>query len=371
MITTWATLAVLLSNPVPAADQAPDKMTVAVMKLGGSAGIDATLVTSLTGVVAQELNAIGAFRTISVDEINQMLSYDLMQQAVGCNDIVCFSEIAGALGTDYVVNGSVVLTGATHVLQLTIADLRRAQIAGRVTREYTGEAAGLLSETRTAVRALVRDLLANHTGALVLTVSEEGATVVVDDAIAGVTPLARVDVPAGNHVLQVTKPGFVVARENLSILSGKETSLSVTLLPSAEFAREYEEQANRTRILAWSAVGVGALAGCTAAALLMSARNRASDLNADVDTYNAQSIRTGGTYDDIRDRRSSIARIDAIGLVAGLVSLAAFGVGGTLFVTGDDPDRYVQSPDGVVAPASGAQTRLSVSGSGVSLAVGF
>jgi len=305
MTTIWAVFYVLLNAPGPAADTAPEKLTVAVMQLGGSSGIDPKLVTSLTGVATQELNGIGPFRTISMDEINQMLSYDLMQQAVGCTDVVCFSELAGALGTDYVVNGSVVLTGTTHVIQLTLADLRRAQIAGRVTRQYAGDAAGLVAEMRAAVRQLVSELLALHTGTLSLTASEDGASVMIDDAIAGVTPLAQLDIPAGNHRLEVTKPGFVVSRQPLVVTPGKETQVQITLLPSAEFAATYSQQANRTRVLAWSAIGVGVVAGGTAAALLVSARNRASDLNADVDAYNAESIRTSGAYDDIRDRRSS------------------------------------------------------------------
>jgi len=209
-----------------------------------------------------------------------------------------------------------------------------------VSREYRGGPQGLFDATRILTKQLVRELLAKSSGTLTLKISEEGATIKLDGAIVGVSPLKTLSVPGGVHTLAVEKEGFVVSTLDVDVEEKKDKVVEVPMLPSEEFKRQYVRHATTVRIAAWVTTGVGVAAIGTAVGLFVVGQNQAVSLRKDVASYNATVAKPQSTFDALGQRRSSLATLDALTLGVGIAGLVVTGVGVTLFATGDSPSHF-------------------------------
>lgn len=326
------------------------RIKVAVMQLQASSSVDAGLVEALTQVVPETLEGLGVFKAISTQEIKQLLAFESQKQLLGCNDVSCLAEIGGALGADFLVIGNLSLVGDTYIVQLQLANIAAAKIESRVSREYSGDTKGVFAELRTATRLLVRDLLGQKSGTLSVSASEEGATIKLDGAIVGVSPLAEpLTVAGGLHELAVEKEGYVVYRADVNIVEGRSLDVSARLIPSPEFIAKYKRDASFTRTLAWVGLGAGAAALAGGVVLYFVGASQAVDLRDDVRQYNALTVRPSDQLADLDRREQQLAVLDSLTLTTALLGVAAATTGTVLLVTGDDPGRY----DAVAAPASG------------------
>ncbi|MEM6731405.1 MAG: PEGA domain-containing protein [Myxococcota bacterium] len=317
-----------------------DLIPVAIMNLQGSEGIDETLITSLSGVISEELDQLGAFRPITTEEIRQMLEFEASKQSLGCSDMSCLAEIGGALGVDYIITGTVASVTGSYLIQLQLTDIKRAKSVERVAREYQGDLPGLVEEMRAASRKAVNDLLESRAGRLAVPVSEEGATVRVDGAIVGVSPLAPVRVAGGARTVQVEKEGFIRFSQDVTVQKDQELRVDVTLVPSAEFVRRYREEVSRERALGWVTLGVGAAALAVAGTTYAIALSDSSTLGDDIDAFNAQAVRATNEFDALSSREDDVATLNLVSVISAAVGLAGVGVGSYLLATSDDPDRY-------------------------------
>ncbi|MEM6732173.1 MAG: PEGA domain-containing protein, partial [Myxococcota bacterium] len=207
-------------------------------------------------------------------------------------------------------------------------------------------------EVRAATQILVRDILGERSGTVALNVNEIGATVKVDGAIVGVTPLSNLELAGGVHSVEVQKTGFIVFRQDVKVQSAREAAINVALIPSPEFIEEYESEAGFTRTLAWTTLGVGVAALGGAGAAYMLGSGEADDLNADIAAYNQQALRSTVQEQDLQDREGSVARWDTVAVVSAGIGVAALATGVVLFLTGDDPDRYDNLKGSINATAS-------------------
>lgn len=326
-------------SPSPAAVD-DERISVAVMDLAGSEGVDTTLLTSLSGVVSQELDQLGAFRAISTNEIKQMLEFEGMKQTLGCDEMSCLAELGGALGVDYIISGSVARVGESYLLQLQLTDIRRAKSVERVSREYDGDLAGLVDETRAAARIAVNDLLAARSGLLAFNVSEEGATIRVDGAIVGVSPLAPVTAAGGVRTVEVEKEGFIQFRRDVDVKKDQTLTVDAALIPSAEYERAYRESIESERAWGWTALGIGVAGLAAAGATYAIASSDADTLSTDIDAFNAQAVRSSAEFDALNSRDEDIGTLNLISAVSAAIGVAGVGFGTYLLLTSDDADRY-------------------------------
>ena len=82
------------------------------MDLKLSADMPEEMVSTLTNMVSEQLDATGAFSTISTQDIKQMMGFERLKDLTSCeSDTSCIAEIGGALGADFLVTGSVTLLG--------------------------------------------------------------------------------------------------------------------------------------------------------------------------------------------------------------------------------------------------------------------
>ncbi|MBI5508373.1 MAG: PEGA domain-containing protein [Deltaproteobacteria bacterium] len=340
------------SQAAPAPTKATVKTKVAVMAVRGSAGIPAELIESLTNLIPQTLDDLGPFKGISSSDIQQMLAMESMKQALGCdsNSATCLAEIGGAIGADYMITGSCLLVSANYLLQFQLMNIAESRVETRVTREYAGGAKGLLDEVRVVTKLLVRDLLAAKSGTLALAASEEGATIKIDGAIVGVSPLAAFSVPGGMHTLEVEKEGFVRFTRDVEIRTNQQLEVGVLLLPSAEFKKKYTATASFWRTLSYAGLGAGAVGLAAGAALFGMSRSQAKSLRADILAYNAPDhSRTADEEARLAERVKGVARLDALSMTSVVVGLVATAVAAGLFFGGDDPHRFeiIATPEAV------------------------
>jgi len=330
------------ATPTPTKVELPasGKLKLAVMDLRGTDNLSPKLLGFLTSGVAETLDGMGPFKSISSQDIQQMLQYEANKQLAGCDDATCLAEIGGALGADYLVTGNVSLVNELYVVQLQLTNIKQARVEQRVSRELKGAQEQLFAEVRTATKLLVRDILGQLAGTLALKVSEEGASIKIDGTIVAVSPTGPLTVTGGMHTLAVDKEGFVTFQQDVEIHEKTELALDVKLTASEEFRHAYRRGANLVRTLSLASLGVGVIALAGGGYLVYDGLSRSNRLEQQITNYNSQASRTSQEYDAITASRRELATVDVLTISAGGVALVGLAVGVTMLLLGDDPDKY-------------------------------
>ncbi len=134
----WAVLSVCVvvgvsSLGISAAEKLPASVrSVAVLPLSAKSQSDAREVSVLDDLLLSALQrtAVG-LRVVGQSDIDRMLGFERVKDTMGCSDVACAVEIAGALGVDSLVYGSVGRIGSKRVLSLTWIDQRDGRVLGR------------------------------------------------------------------------------------------------------------------------------------------------------------------------------------------------------------------------------------------------
>ena len=120
----------LLSAPAVAAD----RRTVAVPVVEVTAKDAACDADSVTNMMTAALDRAGVFRVITSRDIGALLGVERQKQLLGCGDDTgCSVELASALGTDLLLQGSVGKVGATFVITARLLDTKDSRVVGRGT----------------------------------------------------------------------------------------------------------------------------------------------------------------------------------------------------------------------------------------------
>lgn len=323
-------LTVILLLGTPASSQ--DKPAIAVLDLKAR-GLEASVAENITDLVTKEVDRVGLFRTVSMEEIKRMLEHEQQKILVGCDDTSCLAEIGGALGVELLVAGGVGKLGDTYLLSLKLIDVRKAGVLSREERTVTGKVEELVTVSRQAARTLLRPILKRESGTLEISCSEEGAEVYIDDVMVGTTPLPPRKVPGGYHTLKINKKRFVVYGKDVKIDPQQTTGVEVTLLPSEAFIAEYESSASTYRTLAWVFSGVALAAAGSATGMFVWNDGRLSDFDRDKQDPAQDPA-------DLRDRRDSINLVDSLTLGIAITGAASLGAALYFWLAGDPPGRY-------------------------------
>lgn len=307
--------------------------------------------TATSGLVAHELERLQLFRITTSETTRVILGVDRQRALLGCESC-SGASLSELTSFEYLVTGKLTRTGnpkdGNYGLLLTLLKTGSASPVSSVTVAAKGEEK-LLQEVPSATLKLVGKLLEGRQGALVVSSSETGAAVKVDDTQVGTTPLqARVPIAAGPHLLTVEKEGFTQVKKEVRISADQVSDEFVRLVPSPDMAESYEAKAGRTRALAWVATGLG-VAGVGA---FVTGNVLANGAYGDVGTPNsfafhraqlAAGIEQSG---DVNHRteagrlKSEIELMQTISWI-GLGTAAAGGIAATvLFIVGDPPGKY-------------------------------
>lgn len=105
-----------------------------VMELSPASGVDAAAASTLTDAIATEVSARGFFDVISTKDITTLLGVERQRQLVGCSDDgKCLTELAGAIGSRFVLSGQIGRLGESYQLTLETLDTQKQKPQGRST----------------------------------------------------------------------------------------------------------------------------------------------------------------------------------------------------------------------------------------------
>ncbi len=116
-------------------------------------GVDANDAKAATRVVAAAAADVDGVEVISADDIRRLAALEADKSAAGCTDTSCLAEIAGALGAERVLFGSLSKLGATTTASLSL------YTAGSGAIDRASVDVADLSGLSTALRGLVGKLL--------------------------------------------------------------------------------------------------------------------------------------------------------------------------------------------------------------------
>ncbi len=107
---------------------APLRAAVYDLKLEG---IEKNIGSVVTDSLLAEVRKLQGISAIGMDEIRDMLSHETNKQIMGCDSSEeCLAEIAGALGVDVVITGSLSKVGDGHVINLRRINQEQAKVEG-------------------------------------------------------------------------------------------------------------------------------------------------------------------------------------------------------------------------------------------------
>jgi hypothetical protein len=135
--------------------QAPDtspvrRVLVLDVEAVGVSDDDAAATTRLVASAASEVSGI---EVISANELRRLAALEADKMAAGCEDATCLAELAGALGAECVLFGSLSRLGTTTTASLSLY----TAVDGHTERRSVDVTD--LSQLPSAVRERTRDLL--------------------------------------------------------------------------------------------------------------------------------------------------------------------------------------------------------------------
>lgn len=122
----------MLALALALAVTAAERPKLAVLDLTPSGGTDAAVAQAMNDAITQEVARRGFFEPVSSSELRTLLSVDRQKQLLGCSEgQSCLAEVADALGSRFILSGTLATLGDSYQLSLQVLDSTRAQPLGR------------------------------------------------------------------------------------------------------------------------------------------------------------------------------------------------------------------------------------------------
>jgi hypothetical protein len=211
--------------PAPVAPRYSGRQRLLILNLE-AAGVDPNTVTIVNGLVTQGLARSTSLEVITSADLGALVDLEAERVATGCDTTSCLAEIAGAMGTRYVVFGTVGRLGDVTLVQMSLFDSEAARPIGRKEVRATDDGA-LLDAVPDAARVLVSTIVAADDPLLSMNKPTAEAPVAEADEGAGIglVPLTLLLTGGGVAALSVLIGGvgttfFVVASSALTDTSG-------------------------------------------------------------------------------------------------------------------------------------------------------
>jgi len=316
---------------------------VGVLDFAAQGGATTELAAALSTLTSQELERMGIFRVSSSETMRVMLGVDRQRQLLGC-DNCNGTALADLANYDFVISGKVLKTKTDLTLFLSLVPVGASQTSSSAKVSAASESA-LMQEVKPAVITLMAKVLEGKQGTLMVSTSEIGADVKIDERQVGSTPLDPVVLPAGPHMVTIQKDGFSQVRKEVRVSADQVSDEAFRLVPSPDTIVAYEAKAKRLRVLAWAAGGL-AVAGF---ALAIIAESRSAAIYGDaLKEHSFQYARAQLLANDESYRaeatalKAQVETWNALALVGIAVGAASAVTSAVLFILGDDPGKYDQ-----------------------------
>ena len=162
MLSQAALFAALLFS-ASAPPGATGRIGVQVLALSGEAGVDPASARLLTDFLVSELSSRPQLQVFGQSDLESLLKVAREQKNLECNTDAdaCLAEVAGAMGAQWLVGGTVGLLGDRLVVSIRLTDTRHHQMLGHVSEETRGGTDELLSAIKTLVPRLLEQAQPN------------------------------------------------------------------------------------------------------------------------------------------------------------------------------------------------------------------
>ena len=100
---------------------------MAVYDLAGAGDVKPRTAVIVSEAILAEIRKLEGLSAVGMKEIMEMLAFEQKKQFVGCDSVSCLVELAGALGVDELVTGSLGAIGDAHVITVKRLDLASAE----------------------------------------------------------------------------------------------------------------------------------------------------------------------------------------------------------------------------------------------------
>jgi hypothetical protein len=176
-------------------------------------------------------NTLG-MEVISKDDLRKLVSYQQLQQLVGCDTDTCnhAAGLSQSLGVQRILTSTLGRIGNRFQLSVVAMDTTTGKVVGRVTREIQNEEE-ILENARDLCHFALLHAQRDSKGYVRVTVNSVGAQIAIDGTTSGVSPLpVPARVAEGKHSIHVEKKGFLPFDGALTVEAGKEARVEVTLI---------------------------------------------------------------------------------------------------------------------------------------------
>jgi hypothetical protein len=113
-----------------------ERMRVLVLDFRDDGG-GPELVQAVRDTIVVHLSQKGSFEVLSTEDLRRVSDLEASREAMGCDESSCLSEMAGAVGAERVVFGSVGRLGDLTQVTLSVLDVDRGTMTGRQSFEVT------------------------------------------------------------------------------------------------------------------------------------------------------------------------------------------------------------------------------------------
>jgi len=190
----------------------------------------------------------GNFEVVAPDEVGAAAGRG------DCSKPSCIQKVAAETGATHVVRATVEVVDRDYTIKVELYDGTDGTrvVSSSEGCEICGVAdVGGLMEAQAAILRTKLDMLASGPSAVVITSTPEGAEVTLDGEPFGLTPVDKTVLP-GEHVLRVSKDGYIAVQEKRTFVEGARENLSY----------ELEKVPNRLpkRPWGWASLGIGIVA---------------------------------------------------------------------------------------------------------------
>lgn len=232
--------------PAPTVTEAPsmDATTTAILPLVVEGDMPEGDRTALTEQLVDGLQR-GNFEVVTPDQVTAAAG------GGDCSKPGCMQKIADATDATHIVRVQVEVVDRDYTVTVQLYDGSDGSTVITTSDgcEICGVAdVGELLETQAATLRTKLDALASGPASIVIRSNPDGADVTLDGEVFGTTPLDKPIIP-GDHVIRVSKEGYIAVQEKRTFVEGARESLDY----------ELEKVANRLpkRPWGWASLGVG------------------------------------------------------------------------------------------------------------------
>src|SRR5438270_767953 len=116
---------------------APKPFSMAVLQLTAK-NVPPELAELVGEALTQEAHKLDGPRVVGMAEIREMLGFERQRELAGCTESECLTEIAGALGVDQVLSGSIGKLGDSFLLNLRLQNLHTSATIAQASSRIVG-----------------------------------------------------------------------------------------------------------------------------------------------------------------------------------------------------------------------------------------